>query len=57
MNSSKILRTFFVPKLYVRYSDHDFATLSEKVKVLPPLEGCGRGGIRTPDTVVRSYVL
>lgn len=26
-------------------------------KVLPSLAGCGRGGIRTPDTVVRSHVL
>lgn len=26
-------------------------------KVLPFLAGCGRGGIRTPDTVVRSHVL
>ena len=32
-------------------------SLRGKVKVLPPLEGCGRGGIRTPDTVVRSHVL
>ena len=35
----------------------DFPTLRGKVKALPPLEGCGRGGIRTPDTVVRSHVL
>ena len=26
-------------------------------RVLPFLAGCGRGGIRTPDTVVRSHVL
>lgn len=26
-------------------------------KVLPFWAGCGRGGIRTPDTVVRSHVL
>ena len=26
-------------------------------KVFPFLAGCGRGGIRTPDTVVRSHVL
>src|ERR1041384_5235603 len=26
-------------------------------KALPFLAGCGRGGIRTPDTVVRSHVL
>jgi hypothetical protein len=26
-------------------------------KALPFWAGCGRGGIRTPDTVVRSHVL
>lgn len=47
-----------IPKLYSFASAIPIMIfLPPEGKALPKREGCGRGGIRTPDTVVRSHVL
>ncbi|KAK7240000.1 hypothetical protein RIF29_43211 [Crotalaria pallida] len=61
VKSSKVIRPFHFDKIPTPQFN-SFGSASPMIIFLPPegnylLAGCGRGGIRTPDTVVRSHVL